>query len=97
MYIEEQQSSKTFQNVSVDIIGRREVQIVELAQESVSVKVTGPYSVVEALEKEALIARVDVSKLSEGEYEVPVIVSVDNYPDLTFELEPPEVSVIIGN
>ena len=97
MYIEEVQSSKTFQNVPLGIVGRKEAQIVELAQESISIKVTGPYSVVESLVRGDLIARVDVSKLEPGEYEAPVTVSVDNYPDLTFELEPPQVSVIVGN
>ena len=97
VYIEEVQSSKTFQNVPLGIVGRKEAQIVELAQESISLKVTGPYSVGESLVRGELIARVDVSKLEPGEYEVPVTVSVDNYPDLTFELEPPQVSVIIGN
>lgn len=98
VYIEEQESSKTFQNVPIGIVGRKEAQIVELDQESISIRVTGPYSVVESLVRGDLIARVDVSNLKTGEYEVPVTVSVDNYPDLTFELESAEVNVmIVGN
>lgn len=97
VYIEEQLSSKTFQKVPLGITGRKEAQIVELAQDSISITVNGPYSVVEALSRGDLVARVDVTGLEPGEHEVPVIVSVDNYPDLTFELELSEVNVIIGN
>lgn len=96
VYIEEQETGKTFQKVPLGIVGKKDGQSVKLAQDSISVKVTGPYSEVEALVRGDIIARIDVSKLSAGEHEVPVVVSVDNYPDLTFELEPPEVTVTIG-
>ena len=43
-----------------------------------------------------IIARVDVTGLQPGTYELPVTITVDNYTDLTFELESPTVTVIIS-
>ena len=60
-----------------------------------TVMVTGPYSVVQGLSRGDLIATVDVSGLKAGEYQLPVKVSVDNQPELTFECTPDTLTVTI--
>ena len=66
-----------------------------LSLDQAEIKVTGPYSSVQSLDKGALIAYVDVSGLSAGEYELPVMVEVDNEPDLTFEVYPEKLKVTL--
>lgn len=93
VYIEEQTSTKTFHSVPLTVVGAADGQKASISQTSVSVKVTGPYSVVEELVRGDIIARADVTGLAEGEHVLPISVSVDNHPELTFEADPVEVSV----
>ncbi len=96
VYIEEMTSSKTFQTVPINVVGKKEGQKVRLSSNSIAIKVTGAYSVVESLVRGDFIARVDVTGLTAGTHDVPVTVSVDNEPDLVFELESETVSLTIS-
>ena len=45
--------------------------------------------------KSRLLADVDLTGLTPGEYDLPVQVTADNYPSVTFEVEPQTVHVAI--
>ena len=48
-----------------------------------------------AMMRNKILAAVDVEGLQPGKHEVPISVSVDSYPDFTFELEPATVTVTV--
>lgn len=95
VYIDEQTASQTFHSVPLSAVGLADGQKASLSQKNVSVKVTGPYSVIESMSRGDIIARVDVSGLSVGTHTLSPAFSVDNYPDLIFESDPAEISVDI--
>lgn len=72
--VETVQSTKTFRNIQVDVIGEetlldsRNMVVTELEPVSVTVEIRGPRRVVNALESEDLLAQVDVSKLTQAAY-----------------------------
>ncbi len=95
VYIEELTKTETFSNIPLLIVGKEPNQKVSLSEDNISVKVTGLHSVFDDLMRKDISARVNITDLNPGVYTMPVQVLVDNYPDLTFELEPPMVSVTI--
>ena len=95
IHIEEQLNSFTFKNVPLMVTGKDADLKATLSQDTISVKVTGLHSVFDTLMRGDIIARVNLEGLKPGKYSLPISVSVDNHPDLVFELEPPTVNVII--
>ena len=72
--VETVQSTKTFRNVQVDVIGEdtllnsRNMVVTEVDPIGVTVEIRGPRRVVNALESEDLLAQVDVSRLTQAAY-----------------------------
>ena len=95
IYIEENLESRTFKSVPLGVLGKGIDQTVKLSEEKLNVTVTALHTVFDKLMRGDIIARVDVTGLAPGTYELPVSIKVDNYPDLTFELESPTVTVTI--
>lgn len=62
----------------------------------VDVKVTGPYSLVSQLIREDIQATVDLAGLTQGQYELPVEIAVDNYPDLACSAQPAAITVTVS-
>lgn len=95
VYIEEESQIARFENVNLSISGLREGCAAELSDETVRVKATGAYSEMGQLTESHLLADVDLTGLTPGEYDLPVQVTADNYPSVTFEVEPQTVHVAI--
>lgn len=95
VYIEEESQIARFENVELSISGLREGCAAELSDETVCVKATGAYSEMGQLTESHLLADVDLTGLTPGEYDLPVQVTADNYPSVTFEVEPQTVHVAI--
>ncbi len=96
IYVEENIESRTFKSVPLGVIGKGIDQTIKLSEDKLNVKVTGLHTVFDKLFRGDIIARVDVTGLKPGTYELPVSISVASYPDLTFELESPTVTVTIS-
>ena len=95
VYIEEESQVARFENVKLSISGLREGCAAELSDETVRVKATGAYSEMGQLTESHLLADVDLTGLTPGEYDLPVQVTADTYPSVTFEVEPQTVHVAI--
>lgn len=95
VHIVEEDVSKRFSNVPRTVIGLGEGLKARVEKTQLTVMVSGPYSIVQGLSRGDLIATVDVSGLKAGEYELPIKVSVDNRPELTFECSPGTLTVTI--
>ena len=95
VYIEEESQVARFENVELSISGLREGCAAELSDETVRVKATDAYSEMGQLTESHLLADVDLTGLTPGEYDLPVQVTADNYPSVTFEVEPQTVHVAI--
>ncbi len=95
VYIEEESQVARFENVKLSVSGLREGCAAELSDETVRVKATGAYSEMGQLTESHLLAAVDLTGLTPGEYDLPVQVTADNYPSVTFEVEPQTVHVAI--
>lgn len=95
VYIEEESQVARFENVKLSVTGLREGCAAELSDETVRVKATGAYSEMGQLTESHLLADVDLTGLTPGEYDLPVQVTADNYPSVTFEVEPQTVHVAI--
>ncbi len=95
VYIEEIQTTDRYDQVSVYVRGASSGSGTAVAADAVEIKITGPYSSVIALEKDDIIAYVDVSGLAAGEYELPIQVEVDNFVGLSFEVYPEKVKVSV--
>ncbi len=95
VYIEETIISRTYQDVPLTVVGQGSDQKVSLSHDDIIVKVDGRYSEIMAMMRNKILAAVDVEGLQPGKHEVPISVSVDSYPDFTFELEPATVTVTV--
>ncbi|MEG1606466.1 MAG: CdaR family protein, partial [Clostridia bacterium] len=94
VHIREQPLTKRFTGVALRPTNVPALLDVRLARERVDVKVTGPYSVVRGLVRSDIQASVDLAGLTQGEYELPIALSVDNYPELTCEASIATVKVV---
>lgn len=95
VYIEEESQIARFENVKLSVSGLKEGCQAELSEKTVHVKATGSYSEMGQLTEAHLLAGVDLTGLAPGEYDLPVQVTADNYPSVTFEVEPQTVHVAI--
>ncbi|MEG0934677.1 MAG: CdaR family protein [Clostridia bacterium] len=94
VHIQEQPLTKRFTGVALRPTNVSASLDAVLARERVDVKVTGPYSVVRGLVRSDIQASVDLAGLTQGEYELPIALSVDNYPELTCEASIATVKVV---
>lgn len=91
--IEEIETTRKFDGVPVSFINGMESMTISSEENTVSVVVTGPYTQVESLELEDIIATVDLTGLESGEYDLPIYVTVDNHPWLVCSTTPYEITV----
>ena len=94
--ISEQALTKRFSNVTLQLEGAPQGMRVVPSVKRVDVKVEGPYSVVRTLTRDDIQATVNLGGLTQGQYELPVELSVDNYPDLDCSALPPAVNVTVS-
>lgn len=95
VYIEEETQVARFEDVRLSVSGLKEGYRAELAQETVRIKATGAYSEMGELTQSQLLASVNLDGLTVGEYDLPVQATADNYPSVSFEVEPQTVHVTI--
>ena len=96
VYIEEMVQVARFEDVPVTVAGLADGMKAALSEQAVQVKATGGYTAVSNLTGKALRAAVDVTGLAEGTYDLPVTVTTDNNPDVTFEAEPLTIRVVVS-
>lgn len=95
IHIVQEDTTRRFSNVSTALVGAVDGVKVRWSKPKISVKVTGPYSVVESLARADILATVDVTGLASGEHELPIHLEVDNHPELVCESDPSVVKVVI--
>ena len=93
--ISEIETSRKFDTVSLSFVNVPEALDVSCETEEISVVVTGPYTNVDALLEGSIIATVDLTGLSAGEYDLPIYVTVDKRPGLVCTATPHEVTVLL--
>ena len=96
VHIEETEASVTLADVPVTARGVQNSRTVAFSTDKVSVRATGPYTVVEGLEKDDVQAYVDVSGLAAGEYTLPVALQCDGSSEVYLTCEPASVTVTIA-
>ena len=69
---------------------------VSFSSESVSIRATGAYGIVNSLTADAVQAYVDVSGLTPGEYTLPITLLCDSHSELYLECDPASVTVTIA-
>ena len=94
--ISEQELTKRFSNVSLNLENQPQGMRAVPSAKQVDVKVTGPYSLVSQLIREDIQATVDLAGLTQGQYELPVEIAVDNYPDLACSAQPAAITVTVS-
>ena len=94
--ISEQTLTKRFSNVTLQLEGAPQGMRVTPSVKRVDVKVEGPYSVVRTLTRDDIQATVNLGGLTQGQYELPVELSVDNYPDLACSAQPAAINVTVS-
>jgi YbbR domain-containing protein len=93
--IVEQDLTRRYTNLQASLSGVRDGLRASWASPKLEVKLVGPYSVVQSLSRNDLVIWVDLSDYGPGTYDVPVQVSVDNYPDLNITVDPATVRVAL--
>lgn len=91
--ISEIETTRKFDDVQVSFMNGSEALSASAQTDSISVVVTGPYTQVESLDAQSIIATVDLTGLESGEYDLPVYVAVDNRPGLVCTALPSEITV----
>lgn len=86
-------TTRKFEDVPVSFVNGAESLSAVGETHSVDVVITGPYTQVESLQAEDIIATVDLTGLEAGEYDLPVYVTVDNLPGLACAASPNEITV----
>lgn len=95
--IREERKAQRFPDIPINLSNKSDNKIIELSVPAIEVRVTGPYSVVQTLSAEDLIVAVDVANLTVGEHSLPIVVTVDNHPDLEFTTDPETVLVMVSD
>ena len=93
--IAEETASERIENLRVEFVGQDDSLSLTWRREDFAARATGPRSLVEALKDSGLNVTVDLSGLEAGVYELPLVVSEDEYPGIAFEMETPAVSVTL--
>ncbi len=95
VYVEELDITRTYRSIAVGVTGRRDSNRLTLGKQWVDIKLTGPYSSFEEIAREDIIAQVDVTGLEPGTYKLPIKVTIDNHPEFSYVVDPPEISVTV--
>lgn len=95
--IREERKTVRISDVPINLSNKSDNKQIDLSISQVEVRVTGPYSVVQTLSADDLIATVDVANLSVGEHTLSVAVTVDNHPDLDITTDPETVLVTVSD
>lgn len=93
--ITEETVSEWIDNTVLTFVGKAENLQMEWQNNSIQVYVTGPRSVVEALEEEGIPVTVNLSDLQAGSYACALLFPEDKYLDVHFEPETPTISVTL--
>ena len=96
VYIEEIETSLTLPSVPLTARGVQTGRTVSFSSESVSIRATGAYGIVNSLTADAVQAYVDVSGLTPGEYTLPITLLCDSHSELYLECDPASVTVTIA-
>ncbi len=94
--IVEQELTRRYTNLSASLVGIGEGVESNWQSPKLEVKLVGPYSQVQSLSRNDLLVWVDASGFGPGVYDLPVQVSVDNYPDLDITVDPATVRVTLS-
>lgn len=91
--IEEEDVSEWIGDNVLTFVGKAENLRLEWQRSDVKVRVTGPKSTVEALKESGVPITVDLTGLGAGEHSCKLSFPTENYPDVTFEPETPEIAI----
>lgn len=94
--ISEQVLTKRFSNIQLEMLASPEDKRVVASVKRTDVRVEGPYSIVRSLTRDDIQATVNLAGLTEGQYELPIELSVDNYPNLICVATPGAINVTVG-
>lgn len=94
--VSESDLSREFSNVSATLINISPDLRAKWSNPSLKVTIMGLHSIVLAITREDIQATVDLSEIeAPGTYELPIWVSVDNYPELGWSVTPSVAKVTI--
>ena len=90
-------SSRAYAGLKINVRDSQTGRVVKSDAKNVSVTITGPKLLLDALKVSALEPFVDVSSLSDGEYELPIFLSItgDNQNAFTYTVNPEKIKVTI--
>lgn len=91
--IAEETVTETIEDVNLMFIGRDDSLSLTWNNDAFIVRATGPKSRISSLQSKGISAIVDLTGLKAGVHDVPLVLSGEDYPDVTFELQPPTVRV----
>jgi len=91
--IAEETVTETIEDVNLMFIGRNDSLSLTWNNDVFIVRATGPKSRVNALQNKGISAIVDLTGLEAGVHDVPLVLSGEDYPDVTFDLQPATVRV----
>ncbi len=93
--IAEEDASEWIGNNVLTFVGKADDLRLDWLRSDIQVRVTGPKSVVAALQESGVPITVDLTGLGAGEHSCPLIFPEENYPNITFEPETPEITVTL--
>lgn len=93
--IEEATIERTFKNVAIEIDGLDEQLSASLSKARATVQLTGAYHFITDLTAEDIRLFVDLSDCSEGSYDLPVQIHIDNAQEFSCALSSPEITVSV--
>ena len=89
----EQELTRRYSNLEATLSGLGSSLNAVWQSPRLEVRLSGPYSAVQALSRSDLVIWVDLTGYGPGVYDMPVQVKVDNYPDLQIAVDPATVRV----
>lgn len=93
--IAEEAVSEWVDNNVLTFVGKADDLDLSWKPSDVQVRVSGPKSAVQALQESGVPITIDLTGLGAGEHSCALNFPVDNYPELTFEPEVPEITVTL--
>lgn len=93
--IAEKTIERTMRAMDVEIVGVGDGLKAKLSRKQVTVQLSGAYSLIDGLTRDAVRLFVDAAALEAGSHTLPVQVHVDNAEDFTCALSEPELTVTL--
>ena len=90
--IAEETVTETIDDVNLMFVGKRDSLSLTWNNDTI-VRATGPKSRVRSLMGKGISAIIDLTGLEAGVHDVPLVLSGEDYPDITFDLQPATVRV----